>query len=131
MKLFHYLNFFIIFLLLVAVCVVEEVLVSSSLTKVQDSCYQIENYILDKESLKQTDIVLMVDNLEYDWIQNESKLCYLVNHISIKEISYEISHLKSYIASDDIDAFKMSLDSIKMYCHSYLHFMGANVHNIL
>ncbi len=131
MKLFHYLNFFIIFLLLVAVCVVEEVLVSSSLTKVQDSCYQIENYILDKESLKQTDIVLMVDNLEYDWIQNEGKLCYLVNHISIKEISYEISHLKSYIASDDIDAFKMSLDSIKMYCHSYLHFMGANVHNIL
>ncbi len=131
MKVFHYINFFLIFVLLVAICVVEEVLVSSSLSNIQDSCYQIENYISDKDSLKESEIVLMVDNLEFDWTEDESKLCYLVNHISIKEISYEISHLKSYIASDDIDAFKMSLDSIKMYCHSYLHFMGANVHNIL
>ncbi len=131
MKIFHYINFFFIFLFLVAICIVEEVLVSSSLESVQNQCYNIESVIAGKDSLKETQIVLMVDNLEYDWVENESKLCYLVNHISIKELSYEISHLKSCISTDNIEDFKESLDSIRMYCHNYLHFMGANVHNIL
>ena len=120
-----------IFIFLIVICIFEETLVSSTLTLVQDECYKIENAIADKQSLKEMDIVLLVDNLEFDWIENESKLCYLVNHASIKELSYEISHLKAYISNDDIVEFKAALDAIVMYCHSYLHFMGANVHNIL
>lgn len=131
MKVFHYINFLIIFLFLIAICIVEEMLVSSALENVQNYCFEIENFISDKQSLKENQIVLMVDNLEFDWIEDESKLCYLVNHISIKELSYEISHLKAYISNDDIVEFKAALDAIVMYCHSYLHFMGANVHNIL
>lgn len=131
MKIFHYINFFLIFILLVGICILEENLVSSSLIKVQNACYNIENAISDKESLRDMETVLLVDNLEFEWIEDESKLCYLVNHASIKELSYEISHLKSYLASDKLEDFKASLDAIKMYCHNYLHFMGANVHNIL
>lgn len=131
MKVFHYINFLMIFIFLIVICIFEETLVSSTLILVQDECYKIENAIADKQSLKEMDIVLLVDNLEFDWIENESKLCYLVNHASIKELSYEISHLKSYLATDKIEDFKASLDAIKIYCHNYLHFMGANVHNIL
>ena len=35
------------------------------------------------------------------------------------------------VANDDRDAFKVCIESLKLYCHSYLHFMGANLHNIL
>ena len=77
------------------------------------------------------DIVLSIDNLEYRWHKDEASLCYMVNHKSIQEIGQEIAKLKLYISGNDIEAFKVSLEEIKFYCHSYLHFMGANIHNVL
>ena len=71
MKVFHYINFLIIFLFLIAICIVEEMLVSSALENVQNYCFEIENYISDKQSLKENQIVLMVDNLEFVWIEDE------------------------------------------------------------
>ena len=131
MKICHYLNFLFIFLLLIAICVVEDLLVSNSLKKVQTECYAIENQIERDEDLKNMKLILLVDNLEYKWVEDESKLCYLVHHKNIQEIGEEIARLKLYISSNDIDAFKVSLNLIKSYCHNYLHFMGANWHNIL
>ena len=83
------------------------------------------------ETLNTMDMSLLVDNLEYHWNKNENNLCYMVNHKSIQEIGTEISKIKMYVATNDVDALKVSIESIKYYCHSYLHFMGANVHNIL
>ncbi len=132
MKVFHYLNFLFIFLLLVGICVVEDMLVSKSLREIQTMCYQIETQLdEEQDELKNMSIVLSVDNLEQKWGEDESKLCYLVHHKNIQEIGQEIAKLKYYISSDDVHAFKVSLSSIKAYCHNYLHFMGANWHNIL
>ncbi|MCM1324961.1 MAG: DUF4363 family protein [Acetobacter sp.] len=132
MKVFHYINFGLIFLFLIGICILEEVYVSNSLTKVQNDCFQIEKELERNEDvLLSMNMTLLVDNLEYHWDKNESDLCYMVNHKSIQEIGQEIAKMKSYIANDDIDAFKVSIEAIKYYCHSYLHFMGANLHNIL
>ena len=132
MKIFHYLNFLFIFLLLVGICIAEDLLVSNALKDVQAECYMIENQIEElDDDLKNMTVVMLIDNLEYNWTENESKLCYLVHHKNIQEIGQEIAKLKSYISSNDSDAFKVSLSSIKSYCHNYLHFMGANWHNIL
>ncbi len=131
MKIFHYLNFAIIILFLIAICILEEVMVSSSLRQTQKDCFMIDASVERLESVKNMEVALMVDNLEYDWKKNESNMCYLVNHKSIQEIGQEIAKLKLYIASDDVDNFKVSIEVIKFYCHSYLHFMGANIHNVL
>ena len=109
----------------------EELTVTSSLRDVQDRCLEIVQIMDEKDSLKDMDIVLAVDNLEYNWNKNESALCCMVNHKNIQEIGQEISKMKMYVANDDRDAFKVSLEALKLYCHSYLHFMGANLHNIL
>ena len=131
MKAFHIINFIFILLLLAGICVAEEVVVSKSLQDVQDRCIKIERLIDDYKTLKTTEVVLAVDNLEYNWNKYEGDLCYMVNHKNIQEIGQEISKIKEYIASDDVDAARVSLYSIKFYCHSYLHFMGANLHNVL
>lgn len=131
MKAVHYVNFILIFLLLVGICIAEDLLVSSSLKEVQSYCYEIEKMIDSSEDLKNMEIVLKVDNLEEKWLENESKMCYLVNHKSIQEIGQEIAKLKMYIPNNDIEAFEVSIELIKSYCHSYLHFMGANLHNVL
>lgn len=131
MKPFHIINFVIILLLLVGICLAEEFVVSNSLHDIQSRCLQIERLIDDYESLKKTEVVLSIDNLEDNWKKDESNLCFMVNHKSIQEIGQEIAKIKEYVASDDVDAARVSLYSIKFYCHSYLHFMGANLHNVL
>ena len=132
MKVFHYVNFVLIFLILVGICIAEDLLVSNSLREIQTQCYQIETSLKEEnDDLKNMKIVLLIDNLEYKWTEDESKRCYLVHHKNIQEIGQEVAKLKQYISSNDSDAFKVSISSIKSYCHNYLHFMGANWHNIL
>lgn len=131
MKVFHYINFVFILLLIIAICVVEEVIVSNSLSEMHNRVLAIEKVVEEKDDLLNMDVVMEIENLEYVWTRDEEKLCYLVNHKNIQEIGQEIAKLKLYISDNDIPAFKVSLELIKFYCHSYLHFMGANVHNVL
>lgn len=131
MKVLHYINFVLIILLLIGICVAEEVVVSASLQKAQTSCLEIEKIVERDETLKTMEVVMAVDNLEYDWTQDEKKMCYMVNHKNVQEIGQEIAKLKMCIADDDITNFNISLCEIKLHCHGYLHFMGANLHNIL
>lgn len=131
MKVLHYINFAIITIFLIAICCIEDDIVSKSLVRMQGECFEIERLVEEKDNIKNMDIVMEVENLEYTWLQDESNMCYLVNHKNIQEIGQEISKLKLYICENDVEAFKVSLSTIRGYCHSYLHFMGANFHNIL
>lgn len=131
MKVMHYINFLLITIFLVVICYVEDDIVSKSLYHVQSQCFEIERVVDEEVNLKNMRVVMEVDNLEFSWLEDESLMCYLVNHKSIQEIGQEISKLKLYITMDDVEAFKVSLSTIRGYCHSYLHFMGANFHNIL
>ncbi len=131
MKAFHIINLLLIVALLVVICVAEEVVVSNSLRDIQDRCLMIEQLVERDETLKTMNMVLAVDNLEDNWNKDESKLCFMVHHKNIQEIGQEIAKIKQYIAGDDIEAFRVSIECIKMYCHGYLHFMGANLHNVL
>ena len=56
---------------------------------------------------------------------------YLVNHKNIQEIGLEISKMKVYQKENDTKEFRACLESIKLYSEGYLHFMGANLHNVL
>ena len=131
MKTLHYINFVLIFLIIISLIIIEDVLVSQALSSMQKDCYKIEREISVHNDLKNMKVCMLVDNIEYDWIEDEEKLCYLVHHKNIQEIGQEISKMKLYIASNDVDGFKVSLSTIKSYCHSYFHFMGASWHNIL
>ena len=131
MKFFHYLNFILIIALLIVICVAEDVVVSNSLKEMQTMCYEIEALLDEKDDLKNMEMVMEIDNLQYRWTEDERDMCFMVNHKNIQEIGQEIAKLKLYIASNDVGAFWVSLEEIKFYCHSYLHFMGANLHNVL
>lgn len=128
---FQLVSILILLAVLIVVCVVEDDLVSSSLSLVDDYCYEIEVAIEENDGIKNSDVCTLVDNLEYSWFANEWKLCYMVNHKSIQEIGVEISRLKSYIEEGDEKEFRASLELIKLYREQYEHFMGASLHNIL
>ena len=113
------------------VCIYEDVVVTSGVRRASEDCLAIEEMIEDREDLRAMDIVMALENLEYNWQRNEATMCYLVNHKSIQEIGLEISKLKGYLKNNEFNDFESSLDAIKFYSHSYLHFMGASLHNIL
>ena len=128
---FQLVSILVILAILITVSVVEDSLVSSSLSLVDEYCYEIEVAISENDGIKNSDVCTLVDNLEYSWFANEWKLCYVVNHKSIQEIGVEISRLKSYIEESDEKEFRASLELIKLYREQYEHFMGASLHNIL
>lgn len=131
MKIFSKIMLAIIFLFLIAISVVEDAVVSSSLKMAMDDCLYIEKLSDDKDDLRTMNIALAVSDLESDWKKNESNMCYLVNHKNIQEIGLEISKLKVYQKENDTKEFRASLEAIKLYSEGYLHFMGANLHNVL
>ena len=131
MRKFVIVNIVIIFVFLIAICIVEDIVVTRGVKEVNEDCMAIEEMVDHIEDLRTMEVVMAVENLEYNWKKNESAMCYLVNHKSIQEIGLEISKLKGYLENNEPNDFMSSLDAIKFYSHSYLHFMGASLHNIL
>ena len=121
----------LIFAFLVGICVIEDRLVITSLEKVNNFCYEIENVAEKNNGILNEEVALLVDNLDDSWKKNESSLCFLVNHKSIEPLGVEIVKLKTYIDQNEEVEFFVSLELIKSYVESFQHFMGANFHNIL
>lgn len=120
-----------LFLILIAVCVIEDRLVVKSLDEVNRYCYEIEAAIEQNGGIVNGEVASLVDNLEYSWKKSESALCFMENHSSIQELGIEIVRLKTYIDEEEPIEFYVSLDIIKHYVETYQHFMSANFHNIL
>ena len=116
--------------ILTAICVLEDRLVITSLEKVNDYCYEIEE-VVKKNGIVNGEVASLVDNLEYNLKENENVLCFLVNHKSIEQMAIEIVRLKTYIDEEEPIEFLVSLELIKHYVETFQHFMGANFHNIL
>ena len=128
---FQLVSIFVIIALLTTICVVEDKLVQDALSNVKEYCYQIENAVVENEGIKNTKVNSLVENLEYSWLEDESKLCFVANHKSMQEIGVEIIKLKTYLEQDDIKEFSVSLRLIKLYADQYHHFMGADFRNVL
>ncbi len=128
---FKLVSFLVIVGLLIAVCAVEDRLVSDSLMKVKSFCYEIELASEENGGIASGEVASLVDNLEASWKKNEGKLCFMVNHKSIEQLGVEIVRLKTYIDEDEEIEFFTSLEIIKHYVETFQHFMGASFHNIL
>ncbi len=130
MKIFSKIMLVLMFLFLIAISVTEDLVVTNSLKQAKTDCLYIEALSEGKEDVREMDISLAVDDLEEHWKNNESGMCYLVNHKNIQEIGTEISKLKVYQMENELSEFYASLEAIKAYSESYLHFMGASLHNV-
>lgn len=131
MRKFALINIVVIVCFLIGICIVEDLIVTQGVRRVSEDCLKIEELVEGRDDLRTMEITMAVENLEYRWKENESMMCYLVNHKSIQEIGVEIAKLKGYLENNEMNDFESSLDAIKFYSHSYLHFMGASLHNIL
>ena len=131
MGVFKLISTLVIFVTIVALCVVEDRLVTTSLQKVKAFCYQIESAAEKNDGIVNGEVASLVENMEIEWKHDESKLCLLVNHKSIEQLGVEIVRMKTYIDEDEEIEFFTSLEIIKSYVESFQHMMGASFHNVL
>lgn len=127
---FKLVSVFVIVGTLIAICVVEDRLIINSFKEIQNYCYEIEE-VAKNNGIVDGEVASLVDNLEYSWTVNESKMCFIVNHKAIEQMGVEIVRLKTYIDEDEPIEFFVSLELIKHYLETFQHFMGASFHNIL
>ena len=123
-------GFSLIILSLVGICVFEGVLVTTSLSKVNDYVYEIEAVAKEK-GIVDGEVASLVDNLFYTWDKYEKKLCLMVNHKSIEQLGIEIVRLQTYIDEEEPIEFFVSLEIIKLYVEKFQHFMGSSLDNVL
>ncbi|MBP3431491.1 MAG: DUF4363 family protein [Clostridia bacterium] len=128
---FRLISVFLLVAVLTFICVIEDRLVFSSLNAVNNYCYEIESAVDKNGGIVNGEVASLVDNMEYEWKENEKKLCFLVNHKSIEQLGVEIVRLKTYIDEEEPIEFYVSLDIVKNYVETFQHFMGASFHNIL
>ena len=83
MRKFVIVNIIVITLFLIGICIVEDVVVTNGVNEVNEGCIAIEELIDGRDDLRYMDIVMAVENLEYRWQQNESKMCYMVFVLNI------------------------------------------------
>lgn len=121
----------VLFVVIVLVCVGEDQLVKSSLSRVKNCCYEIESAIEQNGGIVNGEVASLVDNMQYYWSKDEDNLCYVVNHRSIEGLGMEIVRLKTYIDEEEPIEFYVSLNIIKNYVETFQNFMGAGLGNVI
>lgn len=126
-----YIYLLIIILVLVGVCIWEDLSVNIYLQQIDDAVAEIQALVADKDAINSYDILMTVENLEEMWMKNENNLCILVNHKDIEDIGMEIARLKSTIATNQIEDFNASLSLVRFFTETYHHVMGTSIQNLL
>lgn len=120
----------IIIAILIGMCVWEQLVVDMYLKDVYNQALSLQEYVEDYTDVNLPDVETKVFDLERAWAHHEDVLCFLVNHEVIKDMSTEISKLKSYMETNQEQDFKATISVLLHYTHSFRHVMGISLQNL-
>ncbi len=121
----------VILLLLIGVCIWEQISVDTYLDDIYNKTLAIQNYTKETPDVNQPEVLAMVKDLEKSWKHHEEMLCFVVNHNDLDDLAVEITRLKSYSQTNERENFRDSLNVIIYFTGSYHHIMGISLQNIL
>ena len=125
-----FINITIIILLLIAVCVVEQVLADKYLAEVEKRVDTIYENFIALDDINNTKLIAQTNELEEYWTAKESVLCNFVNHKDIEDIGVEINKMQTATKDNNKDQYYESLKLVKFYLKGYKHVIGISIQNI-
>ncbi len=125
-----FINITIIILLLIAVCVVEQVLADKYLAEVEARVNTIYENFIALDDINDTKLIAQTNELEEYWTAKESVLCNFVNHKDIEDIGVEINKMQTATKDSNKDQYYESLKLVKFYLKGYKHVIGISIQNI-
>lgn len=123
-------NITIIILLLIGICVLEQVLADKYLAEVEKRVDSIYTTFLSVDDINNTQLISQTNELEEYWTNKESILCNFVNHKDIEDIGVEINKMQTATKDNNKDQYYESLKLVKFYLKGYKHVIGISIQNI-
>jgi len=127
-KRFYYI--LILVVILVAICITEQILVSNYLHNIQNRIEAVVEYAGDLENVNSQELYDEIVDIEKTWSAYENTLCFFVNLKDIEDVGIELTKMKVYIVENAVDEFKASLALALYYIEGYYNVMGISFENI-
>ncbi len=115
---------------LIAICIGEELMVGSSVSRVKEYCQSLYSLANQSETVDTAQIISLTNTTVEFWKKQEHNLCFFINYKDMSEMSNELIRMLSYAKDNVKDEYIASLSLVLYYCETFDHITGFNFQNI-
>ncbi|MBR2432984.1 MAG: DUF4363 family protein, partial [Clostridia bacterium] len=126
----RYIYVICIALVLLAVCVTEQIMINKFLGTMENKVASLIEFVGDREDINTNEIYEKVVDMEDTWNGYEGALCFFVNLKDIEDLGIELTKMKVYVVENNVVEFKASLALMLYYIDGYYNVMGISFENI-
>lgn len=120
-----------IFLILVGVCIWEEIFLSSNLKLLNQKAQNLAVMVRNSENVDGEIIAEKIKDIDKFWTKTENYFCIVVNHINMEEAGEQISKIKTLSSLNKKDELLVEVDLLVYFSQSYEHIIVPHIQNIL
>lgn len=120
-----------LFVLLIGMCVLEELYLKQNLTKLYDKSNNLLTAVETSEQVNSEEITTKIKDLENFWNETENYFCLVVNHINMEEAGEQIAKIVSLSKLNKKDELIVEINLLIYYAKSYEHIIVPHIQNIL
>ncbi len=120
-----------LFILLIGLCVLEEVYLSQNLVKLHDKSNELLTIVENSENVNTIEIKTKIDDLQKFWNKTENIFCLVVNHINMEEAGEQITKIICLSELNKKDELIVEINLLIYYAQSYEHIIVPHIQNIL
>ncbi|MBR2433252.1 MAG: DUF4363 family protein, partial [Clostridia bacterium] len=111
----RYIYVICIALVLLAVCVTEQIMINKFLGTMENKVASLIEFVCDREDINTNEIYEKVVDMEDTWNGYEGALCFFVNLKDIEDLGIELTKMKVYVVENNVVEFKASLALMLYY----------------
>ncbi len=120
-----------IFVLLLGLCIFEEIYLKNNLTTLYDKTNEIITLTETSENVNSFEISNKISELKDFWDKTEGYFCLVVNHINMEEAGEQIAKIETLCSQNKKDELVVELNLLLYYAKSYEHIIVPHIQNIL
>ena len=120
-----------IFLILIGVCIWEDVYLSSNLKTLNTMATELAQVVRQSENADDEIVKNKIKNLDEFWTKTENYFCLVVNHINMEEAGEQISKIKTLSELNKKEELLVEVDLLIYFSESYEHIIVPHIQNIL
>lgn len=126
----RYIYVVVISLLLLAICVAEQIMVKTYLGVMENKVESLVKFVSDKTDISTSEVYDLVVDMEDTWKSYETPLCFLVNLKDIEDLGIELTKMKVFVVENNVVDLRASLALMLYYIDGYYNVMGISFENI-
>lgn len=120
-----------IFLILIGLCVWEDVYLSSNLKSLNEKAKNLAEIVRNSENVNSELVTKEIKELDNFWTKTENLFCLVVNHINMEEAGEQISKIKTLSKLNKKEELLVEIDLLIYFSQSYEHIIVPHIQNIL